>query len=223
MGRMADRGTLLASIHDVSPRFESEVDGLVDLLRTHVGNRIAMLVIPNHWGDAPIVPNSDFAARLRSWANDGFEIFLHGFYHRDASRHARGSDQLRARLMTAGEGEFLGLPVDEATTRLMDGTRLLEDIIGRPLAGFVAPAWLYGPRADRRRSSARLVSGNRETAGPRTCDYLGQPFAGATGVLLGRRFRIASSADPSTAGRGTSARYSPSCARPKHKKDAGDR
>src|SRR4051794_24619125 len=104
MGRMADRGTLLASIHDVSPRFESEVDGLVDLLRTHVGNRIAMLVVPNHWGDAPIIPNSDFAARLRSWANDGFEIFLHGFYHRDASRHARGSDQLRARLMTAGEG-----------------------------------------------------------------------------------------------------------------------
>lgn len=176
MGRMADRGTLLASIHDVSPRFELEVDGLVDLLRTHVGNRIAMLVVPNHWGDAPIIPNSDFAARLRSWANDGFEIFLHGFYHRDASRHARGSDQLRARLMTAGEGEFLGLPVDEATTRLIDGTRLLEDIIGRPLAGFVAPAWLYGPGALEALAAARV---------PIAEDHL-RVWSPATGKLLAR-------------------------------------
>jgi uncharacterized protein len=144
---MADRRILLASIHDVSPRFESEVDALIDLLRAHVGNRIAMLVVPNHWGDAPIVPGSAFAARLRSWADQGFEIFLHGLYHRDESRHGRASDQIRARLMTAGEGEFLGLTGDEAAARIGQGRRLLEDIIGRPLAGFVAPAWLYGPGA----------------------------------------------------------------------------
>ena len=49
---------LLASIHDVSPRFEGEVDRLLDLLAPHVGKRLAMLVVPNHWGDAPIVPGS---------------------------------------------------------------------------------------------------------------------------------------------------------------------
>ncbi len=47
--------------------------------------------------------------------------------------------------MTAGEGEFLGLDHSEAARRLRDGRAELEDIIGGPVAGFVAPAWLYGP------------------------------------------------------------------------------
>ncbi len=138
---------LLASIHDVSPRFESEVDRLLDLLGAHVGNRIALLVVPNHWGEAPILPGSPFAGRLRGWANGGAEIFLHGFYHRDASRHERASDRLRASLMTAGEGEFLGLGRREASARIAGGRRLIEDIVGRRIDGFVAPAWLYGEGA----------------------------------------------------------------------------
>lgn len=135
---------LLASIHDVSPRFESEVDRCLDLLRPHVGNRLAMLVIPNHWGSAPIVPGSPFAARLRGWADQGIEIFLHGFFHRDECRHDGAADRFRARLMTAGEGEFLGLHRAEAAQRIADGRHLIESVIGRPIAGFIAPAWLYG-------------------------------------------------------------------------------
>jgi predicted deacetylase len=138
---------LLASIHDVSPRFESEVDGLADLLRSHVGHRIALLVVPNHWGDAPIVPGSPFAARLRRWAEAGLEIFLHGFFHRDEARHSGAADRVRASFMTAGEGEFLGLDRSAAATRILEGRNLLEDITGRPIAGFVAPAWLYGQGA----------------------------------------------------------------------------
>lgn len=157
MARMADRRKLLASIHDVSPRFESEVDALVDLLQPHVGDSIAMLVVPNHWGDAPIVPGSRFAARLRSWAERGFEMFLHGFYHRDQSSHASASNRVRARFMTAGEGEFLGLPVGEAKVRLEHGRRLLEDVIGKPMTGFVAPAWLYGPAAHRALTDAHVA------------------------------------------------------------------
>ncbi len=113
----------------------------------HVDDRLAMLVVPNHWGDAPIVPGSPFAARLRSWANAGFEIFLHGFFHRDETTHARKSDQMRARFMTAGEGEFLGLTRAQASKRISQGRALLEDVIGRPITGFVAPAWLYSPGA----------------------------------------------------------------------------
>jgi predicted deacetylase len=134
---------LLASIHDVSPRFEGEVEALIDVLRPHVGDRIAMLVVPNHWGDAPIVPGSPFAAKLRAWADAGFEMFLHGYYHRDEARHA-GTDRLRARWMTAGEGEFLGLPKAQAVDRIGRGRALIEDVTGRSIAGFVAPAWLYG-------------------------------------------------------------------------------
>ncbi len=49
--------------------------------------------------------------------------------------------------MTAGEGEFLGLSRDVAATRIASGRALIEDVIGRPIDGFVAPAWLYGPEA----------------------------------------------------------------------------
>jgi len=142
-----DEYLLLASIHDVSPRFESEVDGLMDLLAPHVGERLAMLVVPNHWGDAPIVPGSPFATRLRRWADSGIEIFLHGYFHRDLARHEAAADRLRARFMTAGEGEFLGLSRDEASARIAKGRALVEEVIGRPVDGFVAPAWLYGEGA----------------------------------------------------------------------------
>jgi hypothetical protein len=138
---------LLASIHDVSPRFESEVGQLVDRLDSHVGRRFAMLVVPNHWGDAPIVPGSPFATRLRAWAEQGIEMFLHGFYHRDVGKHERPADAIRARFMTAGEGEFLGLSRAEAVNRIKEGRALVEDVIGRRIDGFVAPAWLYGSGA----------------------------------------------------------------------------
>lgn len=138
---------LLASIHDVSPRFDRQVDHLLELLRRHVGERLAMLVIPNHWGDAPIVPGSPFATRLRSWADAGIEMFLHGFYHRDEARHDDPANRVRARFMTAGEGEFLGLSRSAAAERIEEGRDLVENIIGRSVAGFVAPAWLYGTGA----------------------------------------------------------------------------
>ena len=138
---------LLASIHDVSPRFESEVDELRDLLAPHVGERIAMLVVPNHWGDAPIVPGSAFARRLRSWADAGVEMFLHGYFHRDQSRPRGPADKLRARFMTAGEGEFLSLSREQSESRIHEGRSLLEDVIGRHIDGFVAPAWLYSEGA----------------------------------------------------------------------------
>ena len=138
---------LLASIHDVSPRFESEVDRLMDLLGAHVGSQIAMLVVPNHWGDAPIIAGSPFAARLRAWADQGIEMFLHGFYHRDDGGHENAGNRLKARLMTASEGEFLGLSRQDAAERISNGRQLIEDVIGRRVDGFVAPAWLYGDGA----------------------------------------------------------------------------
>src|SRR5206468_12714952 len=138
---------LLASIHDVSPRFEGEVDRLIDLLAPHVGTRLAMLVVPNHWGDAPIVPGTAFASRLRSWAEQGIEMFLHGFTHRDEAQYSGAADRVRARFMTAGEGEFLGLSSAEAAARIGEGRALIEGVIGRPIDGFVAPAWLYGEGA----------------------------------------------------------------------------
>lgn len=54
---------------------------------------------------------------------------------------------MKARYMTASEGEFLGLSKPEAARRMAAGRELIEDIIGREVAGFIAPAWLYGAGA----------------------------------------------------------------------------
>ena len=136
---------LFASIHDVSPRFEGQVDRLLDHLAPHVGRRLAMLVVPDHWSSAPITPA--FAGRLRGWADEGIEMFVHGWTHRDDSAHAGAAAALKAKHMTAGEGEFLGLSHAEALARMRRGKALVEDITGRAATGFIAPAWLYSEGA----------------------------------------------------------------------------
>jgi len=134
---------LLASIHDVSPRFEEEVDRFADLIGERTGTgRFAMLVVPDHWGAAPIVSNAAFRRKLRAWSDCGIEMFVHGWFHRDSD--PRG---FAARHMTAGEGEFSSLDKNEALRRMGDGKALVEDCIGRNAAGFVAPAWLYSAGA----------------------------------------------------------------------------
>ncbi len=137
---------LLLSVHDVSPRFEAEIDCHADRFMAVAGYRFAMLVVPDHWGGAPLA-GSPFATRLRAWAEAGVNMFVHGWYHRDTARHHGLTARLRARHMTAGEGEFLGLDEAEAARRMADGRALIEDITGRPVAGFIAPAWLYGQGA----------------------------------------------------------------------------
>ena len=74
MRAMANKRLLLASIHDVSPRFENEVDRLLALLRPYVGDRVAMLVVPNHWGSAPIVASRWGVVE----SNEIFQVELYG-------------------------------------------------------------------------------------------------------------------------------------------------
>ena len=138
---------LFVSIHDVAPCFECEVGRLIELVKPYCDNRIALLVVPDHWARSPIVPGSPFATRLRGWSDSGFEIFLHGYFHRDSADYARLADRFRSRWMTAGEGEFLGLARNLARERIERGRGLIESITGRPIAGFIAPAWLYGQGA----------------------------------------------------------------------------
>jgi predicted deacetylase len=133
---------LLVSIHDVSPKFESEIGRLVDLVGARTQGRFAMLVVPDHWGDAPIAGDRAFRRRLRDWADAGVEMFVHGWSHRDPAPMGFG-----ARHMTAGEGEFSALDRGEALRRMTEGRMIVEEAIGRPAAGFVAPAWLYSTGA----------------------------------------------------------------------------
>lgn len=157
----SEKRSLLVSIHDVGPGFEREIDRLAGLLTdTLQCSSFAMLVVPDHWGRHPIRSGSPFARRLRAWSESGIEMFVHGWYHKDTAEH-RGTAGLKARYMTAGEGEFLGLSYGEAARRMDDGRALVEDIIGRKAAGFIAPAWLYGAGAlDALRDSTFAIAEN---------------------------------------------------------------
>ena len=135
-----------------------------------------MLVVPNHWGDAPIIAGSPFGTRLRNWADAGIEMFLHGYFHRDDSLPQSSFDRFKAHFMTAGEGEFLSLPREAAANRINEGQELIEDVIGRPIAGFVAPAWLYGRGAlDALRDNAvSLAEDHMRIWSPKTGKQLAQ-------------------------------------------------
>ena len=138
---------LLVSIHDVGPAFKFQVQQLAERLTTSLGGELfSMLVVPNHWGRHPLGEDRAFCSQLRAWSDAGVEMFLHGWFHRDDARHA-GLHRWKASQLTAGEGEFLGLSCDIAAARMAAGRALLEDITGRAVAGFVAPAWLYGEGA----------------------------------------------------------------------------
>lgn len=145
--RPTARKQLIASIHDVHPGSLDPVERLAERFERHLGGpKYAMLVVPDHWGRNAMRGNAAFAARLREWADRGVEMFVHGWFHQDRSEHS-GIAALKARHMTASEGEFLGLDAVEAARRMAEGKALVEDAIGRPAAGFIAPAWLYGPGA----------------------------------------------------------------------------
>ncbi|MDT8760222.1 polysaccharide deacetylase family protein [Sphingomonas psychrotolerans] len=166
----SDKRLLLASIHDVGPGSERQVDQLAGLLTdTLRSSSFAMLVVPDHWGRHPIRSGTPFASRLRAWSDSGIEMFVHGWYHKDGLVH-QGLSGLKARYMTASEGEFLGLSSEEAARRMENGRALVEDIIGRKSAGFIAPAWLYGSGAMEalRDSSFELAEDHMKVWVPRT-------------------------------------------------------
>lgn len=136
---------LLLAIHDVGPRFERETDLLLERLARHAPpDCLAMLVVPDHWGENPIHPGMPFARRLRAWSDMGIGMFTHGWFHKDMTDHRGAMARFKARHMTAGEGEFLGIDREIAAIRMAAGRDLVEEITGRPVSGFVAPAWLYG-------------------------------------------------------------------------------
>ena len=155
---MRSNPILLTAIHDVSPRFANEVDILFDRLAPSAGtDHIAMLVVPDFWGIAPLGRSPAFSRSLRNWSDQGVEIFLHGWRHRADQVPQSRIDRFRGNFLTAGEGEFLAMDRVSAVRKMRDGRKLIEDITGSPVSGFIAPAWLYGAGANEALAEAGFV------------------------------------------------------------------
>jgi hypothetical protein len=146
---------LLVSIHDVSPGRMKDVIGLRSWLAERGVTRPTLLVVPHHHRAEPWSAHPGAAGTLRYLASTGDEILLHGLVHEETEPDPEGSlaARIQARLLTAGEGEFLRLSEAEAAARLTRGFTTLESLGLRP-AGFVAPAWLYS-EGTRRALAAR--------------------------------------------------------------------
>jgi predicted deacetylase len=134
--------TLLASIHDVAPPHLQAVRALRAQLASWGVPRVTLLAVPDFHGQHPLERAPETVAWLRERAAAGDEICLHGDVHLQQGTVGPRGDRARAALFTDGEGECLSLSDDARSRMLVDGRRRLEELVGRPVLGFVAPAWL---------------------------------------------------------------------------------
>jgi uncharacterized protein len=149
---------LLLSIHDVSPHHFERLKTIVDFLdRQGLRGRYAMLVVPDYWEQAAIEDFPDFQQWLRGREDEGVEMILHGFRHRDTSLHDSVRAHIKAKYLSASEGEFLGLSFEAASELIARGKALLDGILNKPVQGFIAPAWLYGEGTRRALVSHRFA------------------------------------------------------------------
>jgi len=140
---------LVVSIHDVSTvNRETVVRMLEDLAGVGVG-KTSLLVIPNHHHKGEANLDRFFGAWLRDMVSHGHEAVLHGFFHLRPAQEDDGlSTRLTTRFYTAGEGEFYDLSFEEARSLLHHGKQVLF-ACGVTPSGFIAPAWLLSPEAER--------------------------------------------------------------------------
>jgi len=134
--------TLLASIHDVAPPHLAAARTLREELAAASPGPVTLLVVPDFHGRHPLERAPETVRWLRERAAAGDEICLHGGTHMARVPIPSGVDRARAAVFTAGEGECLALERAAAHRMLCDGRRLVEDLVGAPVRGFVAPAWL---------------------------------------------------------------------------------
>ncbi len=126
------------SIHDVSPRWRAEVETALGWCHD-VGVRPGLLVVPDFHGRAPLTADAAFVDRVRSLAEDGHELFLHGYHHLSAPGSGVGHF-VAQKVVSAGEAEFASYAQDEGERFLDAGVAMLRDL-SLPMRGFVPPAW----------------------------------------------------------------------------------
>jgi predicted deacetylase len=133
---------LLVSLHDVAPPHLAALRRQREALDSWGVKAATLLVVPDYHGAFPLERSPSTVSWLRERVAAGDEVALHGGYHRQRGPIRRRTDRVRAALFTAGEGECLAQTDSERDQMLVEGKRRLEDLIGGPVRGFVAPAWL---------------------------------------------------------------------------------
>jgi len=135
------RAVFLIVLHDVAPLWWEPLACIVGQLQPLVGKRLAAAVVPGwHAAAHPKAESSSFSLKFVEWVASEFdEILLHGYDH-----HQKESGDLLG-LLTGRANEFTGVTISESVDRLQLGQALMVKYFGKPAAGFIPPAWQWGP------------------------------------------------------------------------------
>ncbi|MEM9208071.1 MAG: polysaccharide deacetylase family protein, partial [Pseudomonadota bacterium] len=137
----------LVSVHDVMPETLDRVDGLIEELERHGWPPATLLVVPGRgWQD-------DGVARLRDYADRGYELAGHGWTHSVPTiRNLR--HRLHSVLISRRAAEHCALDALGVET-LMRRCRQWFDARSLPAPSlYVPPAWALGPVSPRRLTGA---------------------------------------------------------------------
>jgi predicted deacetylase len=138
---------LIVSLHDVHPHTHKAYAPFLQQLTALGVTPTCILAVPHWHGRLRLDRAPACGTWLRALADEGHEMVLHGYRHRERSP-CRGSMKERcvAGLYTDGEGEFYRLSYASAARRLATGSAVMHRQGLHP-RGFVAPAWLYSKDA----------------------------------------------------------------------------
>ncbi|WP_165248617.1 DUF2334 domain-containing protein [Paludisphaera soli] len=123
-------------VHDVAPALAEHLADVRRAIAPLVGDRLSAAVVPC-WHGAALGAGRRDARFLRVLERSAGAFLMHGFAHRQ--------DRLGPIAMLSGRSNELdGLSLDETRRRLEAGRAILDRRLGRPVEGFVPPAWRSG-------------------------------------------------------------------------------
>lgn len=122
-------------LHDVAPRFQQEVQTIVETLAPLVGTSMTAGVVPC-WGGEPITEQD--RPFLECVRRDFGDLVLHGYTH----SRARGRGLVSQ--IASGLDEMNGYTPAETDECLRKGQQVMEHWFGEPARGFIAPTFQIG-------------------------------------------------------------------------------
>jgi predicted deacetylase len=159
----ADREALVVSVHDVAPATQPAVEKILSELCHHRVPVCSLLVVPNYHHHGSSMEDRAFVRWLQDREANGHEIVIHGYFHQRPQRAGENlAEKFFTRFYTRNEGEFYDLDYDEAFRRISQA-RAEFVTAGLTPRGFIAPAWLLGPEAERAAAAAEMEYTTRLT------------------------------------------------------------
>ncbi|HEX3693768.1 MAG TPA: DUF2334 domain-containing protein [Polyangia bacterium] len=143
---------LLISLHDVSPLTLEACQRAYALL-ADAGvqpGQLTAFVIPFHEGKVRVDEHAETVRWLRTVADAGVDLVMHGLTHQMIGRAWTPGGFARAHVFARGQGEFFLCDEGDARRRLDEGAAILRRAgLATATRAFIPPAWLLSPAAER--------------------------------------------------------------------------